>query len=126
MDRGHVQAALDSVLDAIGTLTAQRLFEHATFRENGQRLPVGEGLWATADKVGPYCHPFLDEDSGQAACFATLSEGAMRSIMALRVKAAGKRVAEIEAIVARSPLFGGASAFGDGPAALDASGGVMR
>ena len=43
--------------------------------------------------------------------------------MALRVKAADGHVAEIEAIVARPPLFGGASAFGEGPAALDASGG---
>src|SRR5690606_11239996 len=62
-------------------------------------------------------------DSGQAACFATLAEGTTRSIMGLRVRAAGDDVAEIEAVVARPPLFGGASAFGDGAAALDESGG---
>jgi hypothetical protein len=123
MDRGHLQAALDFVLDAIGS-SGVSAFSDATFTENGQRLPVGEGLWATADKVGPYCHMFLDEQSGQAACFATLTEGQTRSIMALRIEVASGRVTEIEAIVARPPLFGGVSAFGDGPAALDASGGA--
>lgn len=122
MDRGHLQAALDGVLDAVGS-SATSDFSDAAYTENGQRLPVGEGLWATADKVGPYCHTFIDEESGQAACFVTLTEGKSRSTMALRVKAADGHVAEIEAIVARPPLFGGASAFGEGPAALDASGG---
>lgn len=122
MDRGHLQAALDGVLDAVGS-SATSDFSDAAYTENGQRLPVGEGLWATADKVGPYCHAFIDEESGQAACFVTLTEGKSRSTMALRVKAADGHVAEIEAIVARPPLFGGANAFGEGPAALDASGG---
>nr|WP_166179323.1 hypothetical protein [Altererythrobacter segetis] len=121
MDRGHLQAALDSVLDKIGSSDTAGL--EAAYTENGQRLPIGEGLWATANKVGPYCHTFLDEESGQAACFATLTEGGTRSIIGLRVKAERGQPVEIEAIVARPPLFGGVSAFGDGPAALDASGG---
>jgi hypothetical protein len=93
------------------------------YTENGVELPVGEGLWATADAIGPYRHEFVDPASGQAAAFATVTEGATRSIMALRVKAEGKRVSEIEALVARPPLFGGVSAFGDGPDQLDASAG---
>ncbi|HSQ96767.1 MAG TPA: hypothetical protein VLM18_11835 [Croceibacterium sp.] len=121
MDRGRLQAALDGVLDAIGS-DAPGL-AGAAYTENGQLLPLGEGLWATADKVGPYCHTFLDEESEQAACFVTLTEGKSRSIMALRIGVASDQVREIETLVARPPLFGGASAFGDGPAALDASGG---
>jgi hypothetical protein len=119
MYRGRLQAALDGVLDAIGSPRASRL--EAEYTENGQHLPIGEGLWATADKVGPYCHTFLDEESRQAACFATLTEGATRSIIALRVRVADGQASEIEAVVARPPLFGGVGAFGDGPAALDAS-----
>ncbi|MGZ3196924.1 MAG: hypothetical protein ACXWI5_03410 [Croceibacterium sp.] len=122
MDRGHLQAALDGVLDAIGS-SATSEFGDAAYTENCQHLPIGEGLWATADKVGPYCHAFLDEETGQAACFMTLTEGKSRSIMALRIGVADEKVREIEALVARPPLFGGVSAFGDGPAALDASGG---
>ena len=91
----------------------------ARYTENGVELPVGEGLWATADRIGPYRHDVIDSASGQAATFVTVTEGATRSIMALRVMKAGGAVREIEALVARPPLFGGASGFGDGATQLD-------
>ena len=115
-NRGPIQARLDEVLDLLGKPEARTRFGGWRYSENGQVLPVGEGMWATADRVGPYCHTFIDPDSGEAACFATLTEGGTRSMMALRV-ADG----EIEALVARPALFGGGGAFGDGAAALDAS-----
>ncbi|WP_305096888.1 hypothetical protein [Croceibacterium aestuarii] len=114
--RGHLQALLDEVLDLAGRPEAATRYGGWRYTENGQALPVGEGLWATADRIGPYCHTFLDSDTGQAACFATLTEGRTRSIVALRV-AEG----EIEAVVARPAPFGSGGAFGDGPAALDAA-----
>jgi hypothetical protein len=111
--------------DVLAALVSRRhsAVSGARYTENGVELPIGEGLWATADKVGPYCHTFLDEENGEAACFATLTEGRSRSILALRVKVSDDQVTEIEALVARPPLFGGVSAFGDGPAALDEGGG---
>ena len=115
-DRGHLQALLDEVLDLAGSPEAPTRYGGWRYTENGQDLPVGEGLWATADSIGPYCHTLLDPEAGQAACFATLTEGRTRSIMALRV-AEG----EIEALVARPAPFGGGGAFGDGPEALDAA-----
>ena len=114
--RGPIQARLDEVLDLLGKPEARTRFGGWRYSENGQILPVGEGMWATADRVGPYCHTFIDPDSGEAACFATLTEGGTRSMLALRVSDG-----EIEALVARPALFGGGGAFGDGAAALDAS-----
>lgn len=95
----------------------------ARYTENGVELPIGDGLWATADAVGPYRHEFFDATTDQAAAFLTVTEGATRSIMALRVKGGAGGVSEIEALVARPPLFGGASGFGDGPTQLDTGGG---
>ena len=95
----------------------------ARYTENGVELPVGEGLWATADAIGPYRHAIVDAHGGQAACFTTVTEGRTRSMMALRVRREGGAAAEIEAMVARPPLFGAVDAFGDGPGVLDASGG---
>lgn len=115
-ERGHLQALLDEALDLAGSPEAATRYDGWRYTENGQQLPVGEGLWATTDRIGPYCHTFLDTEAGQTACFATLTEGRTRSIMALRV-AEG----EIEALVARPAPFGSGGAFGDGPAALDAS-----
>ena len=114
--RGPIQARLDEVLDLLGKPEAKIRFGGWRYTENGQVLPVGEGMWATADRVGPYCHTFIDPDSGEAACFATLTEGGTRSMLALRVSDG-----EIEALVARPALFGGGGAFGYGAAALDAS-----
>jgi hypothetical protein len=93
----------------------------ARYTENGVELPLGEGLWATSDRIGPYRHDFVDDGSGQAAAFLTVTEGATRSILALRVAAAGGTVREIEALIARPPLFG-SGGFGDGAAQLDQSG----
>jgi hypothetical protein len=113
---------LDEVLAAIVSRHRSAV-SGARYTENGVELPVGEGLWATADKIGPYRHDFFDSASGQAAAFVTVTEGEARSIMAVRVKEAGGAMREIETVIARPPLFGGVSAFGDGPAALDEGGG---
>lgn len=113
---------LDDVLGALVSRQTTALAD-AHYTENGVQLPVGEGLWATADRIGPYRHDVVDSASPQSAAFVTVTEGATRSIMAVRVKADGRRVREIEALVARPPLFGGAGGFGDGPALLDSSGG---
>ena len=111
---------LDEVLAALVSRDPSEL-AGARYTENGIELPLGNGLWATADAVGPYRHAFEDPASGQSAAFTTVTEGATRSIMALRVKAEGGRPTEIETMIARPPLFGGASGFGDGPAQLDAA-----
>jgi hypothetical protein len=112
---------LDRVFAALASRDVAAL-AGARYTENGVELPLGEGLWATADRVGPYRHDFSDSSRGDTAAFATVSEGGTRSIMAVRVKTEGGVAREIELLVARPPLFGGVSAFGDGPAELDASG----
>lgn len=112
--------------DVLAALVSRRhaAVSGARYTENGVELPIGEGLWATADRIGPYRHDFFDDTEGQAAAFVTVSEGETRSIMAVRVKETGGAVREIEIVIARPPLFGGAGAFGEGAAALDEAGGV--
>ncbi len=114
--------AMDQVLDALGARDPAAIGGGTRYTENGQELTLGDGLWASADAVGPYRHAITDPDNGQAACFATVTEGQTRSIMALRIAASGGAVSEIECLVSRPALFGGVDAFGDGPAALDAAG----
>ena len=113
---------LDTVLAALVSRHHSEV-AGARYTENGVELPIGDGLWATADAVGPYRHDFFDATTGQAAAFVTVTEGETRSIMALRVRGGAGGISEIEALVARPPLFGGASGFGDGPAQLDTASG---
>src|SRR5690606_8412982 len=76
----------------------------ARYTENGVALPLGEGLWATADELGTYRHDFLDPASGQAACFATVREGRTRSIFSARIKLEGDGISEAEVVIARPDL----------------------
>lgn len=94
----------------------------ARYTENGIALPLGGGLWATADELGTYRHDFLDPVSGQAACFATVREGRTRSIFSARIKLEDEGISEAEVVIAR-PDLGGGGPFPNGPAALDESGG---
>jgi hypothetical protein len=112
--------ALDDVLARLVSRHTAAL-AGARYTENGVELPLGEGLWATADRVGPYRHDFVDRTSGQVAAFVTVTEGASRSIVALRVREHRGRVRVFEVLAARPPLFGGSGGFGDGPALLDAA-----
>lgn len=116
--------AMSRVLDALGSRDPglAAIGPGIRYTENGQELALGDGLWATADAVGPYRHVIVDTDKGQVACFASVTEGRTRSIMALRIAVRGDAVSEIECLVSRPALFGGVDAFGDGPAALDAAG----
>lgn len=123
MDHQALTRAMDDCLAALTARDTGR-FAPARYTENGQDLAVGEGLWATADRIGPYRHIVADPDSGQAACFATVTEGRTRSIMALRLALSGDgATSEIEVLVARPSLRGGTDAFGDGPAELDRASG---
>jgi len=120
----ELDVAVSQVLDSFASRDrALAGIEGGTrYTENGQELDIGDGLWATADAVGPYRHVITDPATGQAACFATVTEGRTRSIIALRIAMRRGTVSEIECLVARPALFGGIDAFGDGPGALDAAG----
>ncbi len=119
VNRADLTDGLERCLAAIVSRSGGTLGAGLRYTENGQSIPVGEGLWATADRIGPYRHIIADADSGQAACFATLTEGRTRSIMALRIAMSGSAVTEMEAVIARPPLGGGADSFGDGASQLD-------
>jgi hypothetical protein len=117
-NRDALICAVEDCLAAIASREAGH--EAARYTENGQVLPVGEGVWATADIIGPYLHIAADSHSGQAACFTTVTEGRTRSIMALRLALDDEGApAEIETVIARPAPLGGTEAFGNGPGALD-------
>ncbi|WP_126173905.1 hypothetical protein [Altericroceibacterium xinjiangense] len=116
------RGAFAGLLETLTGTSGDRLAPNARYTENGQELPVGDGLWATADRVGPYVHRFVDAEAGTFACFTTLLEGRTRSHLAVRAQVAGGTIREIEAVAARPELFGTGGAFGDGPAELDKSG----
>lgn len=75
--------------------------------ENGQALQLGEGLWKTAKSL-PYRQTVADPATGQAGFFGVVKEqNEERSLFFLRLKLSGRRIREVETLIARK----GAHAF---------------
>jgi hypothetical protein len=128
LSREGLVARMDRLLDALVLRDpARAAISPATrYTENGQVLAIGDGLWGTADRIGPYRHDFIDTAAGTAVAFTTVTEGAARSILAMRIALAGDALGEVEAVVVRPGLMGSVTAYANGPARLDASGGPDR
>lgn len=127
-DRSELRQCVDDYLAALVRRDPGALALAPSFRltENGQELRPGDGLWATASGLGRYRHYVLDTASGQAGLVGVILENGKPVILALRLKAAERRLpgtaaalAEAEMIVAREDIL----FYRGGMQALEAMGG---
>ena len=85
------------------------LAQRVRFTENGQVLPVGEGLWKSMKSAGKYRLAVADPEAGQIALITTVVEDnadptqGTPALLALRLKVADGRIAEIEQVLERNP-----------------------
>jgi hypothetical protein len=104
MNRDQLTALLDMTIDAMQAREARRLPLAAAVRytENGQRIPFGKGIWATATPGGEGTRAVLaDPASGQAGWFGALNENGNPVVMALRLKTEDGAIAELESVICR-------------------------
>jgi len=84
------------------------LARNVRFTENGQVLPLGEGLWKSMKAAGTYRLPVTDPEAGQIALITTVVEDhadpaqGTPALVALRLKVADGRITEIEQILERN------------------------
>jgi hypothetical protein len=76
------------------------------FTEDTRTLTLGEGLWKGASGLRSYRQDFLDVRDGQAASHAIVEEGGNPVMLALRLKIADRKIAEIETMVTRNRTEG--------------------
>lgn len=81
------------------------------YSENGQFIAIGDGLWGTAGKIampgaGAYAALFADQASGTAGYWGTTNENGTEGVLALRIKADGGKIGEIEAVDVREESRG--------------------
>ena len=106
-DRSRVCLArtLDAYLQALVARDPSRLpmTRNIKYTENGVRLNVGDGLWATASAMPTYRLDVIDEEEGQVGLLGRISENGNNNWYAarLRVEPDG-RVSELEVLVNRS------------------------
>lgn len=110
-NRGCLEGWVDRYFAAViaDNPSAVPLAPNVRFTENGQVLPVGEGLWKSMKSAGRYRLPVTDADAGQIALITTVVEDhadpaqGTPALLALRLKVADGRITEIEQVVERNP-----------------------
>jgi hypothetical protein len=77
------------------------LARQVKYTENGQVMQLGEGLWGTASGIGNYKIYADDPEAGEVMFMGTMLENGAPIILNLRLKVVIRRIAEIEAVIAR-------------------------
>jgi hypothetical protein len=110
-DRACLEAWVDRYFAAVvaDDPSAVPLARRVRFTENGQVLPLGEGLWKSMKSAGKYRLAVADPEAGQIALITTVVEDnadpaqGTPALMALRLKIGDGRIAEIEQALERNP-----------------------
>ena len=69
--------------------------------ENNVELKAGDGLWGTVTGFGDYDFRFADPTTGSVGFYGVVEESGTASPFAVRLKAPGGRIAEVETVIAR-------------------------
>jgi hypothetical protein len=76
------------------------------FTENTKTLTLGDGLWKETMGLRSYRQDFLDVRDGQAASHVIVEANGNPIMLAVRLKIADKKIAEIETMVTRNKTDG--------------------
>jgi hypothetical protein len=103
-DRSCLEKLLDTYLAAMARNAPADVARTGTARytENGQEMPIGEGIWRTASGLGKYRLTAADPQTGQIGYMGVVIENGTPAILGLRLKQVGGRISEAEAVVGRS------------------------
>jgi hypothetical protein len=102
-DRACLEGFLDFYVAAVVAhdATLMPLARDVVFTENGQRLPLDDGLWHTATARGGYALKLADVERGEAVLMGTIRESGEPTVLVARLAVKARRVAEIETLVIR-------------------------
>jgi len=112
-DRACLESLVEQVLRAMLAHDASRLplAKGVRYSENGQFLALDDGLWGTASKIAmpgtdDYAAVFADPPAGTAGYWGLTNEHGTPGVLALRIKVAGGKISEMEAIDVREESQG--------------------
>jgi hypothetical protein len=119
-DRACLIGIMDQYRSALlaHDVTRLPLASKVRYTENTISLPLGKGLWATANGFGNYKQYFAGPTSGQVGFIGIVKENDIPAILAVRLKVADHRITEIEAIVPRESKSASTLEASGGPLAL--------
>jgi hypothetical protein len=104
-DRACLEGFVNQYLDALVGRNPYSLplAPRVKFTENEQLIPLGEGIWGTANGLGTYKLYVTDPQAGEVGFLGTLRENDNPVAFALRLKVDRRLIREVETIVVRDP-----------------------
>lgn len=107
-DRDCLRGFITQYLDALIAHKPAALPVTADIRFTEDTVPMklGEGLWKTASRLRPYRQEFIDVRAGVAGAHVVVEEGTSPSMVVLRLRIVGRRIAEAETMVVRNRAEG--------------------
>jgi hypothetical protein len=107
-DRGCLRMFMTRYLDAMvaHTPAAAPLAANVRFTEDSKDLKVGDGLWASAVKLGGYRQDFIDVRQQVIATHVLVDEAASTAMVAVRLKVVREKISEIETLVTHNVAEG--------------------
>jgi hypothetical protein len=102
-DRVCLDGIMDEYLSAMVAHDPSKLplANNSRFTEDGVRLELGDGLWATASSVGNYKLYFDEPEAGEVGIYTVVQENGAGVFLYVRLKVLDRRITEIETLVAR-------------------------
>jgi hypothetical protein len=102
-DRACLKTSLEQYLQAIvkHDPKAAPLFLGYRHTENALLVKLGEGAWKTITAIGKVDQRYFDAETGQAAFFGTLNEGAEPTVTTVRIRVENRKITEAEWIISR-------------------------
>jgi hypothetical protein len=105
-DRVCLNGLVDTYIAALAARDPSRLPVLAGVKvtENTNPVGLGDGIWQTVDKVGPYRLAVSDPSTGQAMLYTTAVENGLPTLLGVRIKEQNGKIAEIEQFVVRKAM----------------------
>ena len=102
-DRVCLNGIMDQYLAAMVAHDPSKLplAKNLKFTEDGVRLELGDGLWATASSIGNYKLYFDEPEAGEAGVYTVVQENGAGVFLYVRLKVVDRKITEIETLVAR-------------------------
>jgi hypothetical protein len=102
-DRKCLEGIADQYLAAMVAHDASKapFADNVIFTENTIKLPLTEGLWFTASRMGDFRIYICDLKTGQIAWVGGVKEHEKPVILSLRLKVVNNRITEAESVVVR-------------------------
>jgi hypothetical protein len=102
-DRVCLNGIMDQYLAAMVAHDPSKLplAKNLKFTEDGVRLKLGDGLWATASSIGNYKLYFDEPEAGEAGVYTVVQENGAGVFLYVRLRVVDRKITEIETLVAR-------------------------